>query len=481
MIRLALIILALGWAANAQAQAPIPGTDYWSGATLLHCDGVSDDAPALSAILVAMKTRGGGKLMLPLGRRCGLASRVSITASNVELSCEGGGNTRHDAPDPKAGCGFVWLGQGNDYMLDATAPSGSCGASPGQSWCTSLTGIHLLGLSFDGRGIAKGAIKLRSLRAAELGYLYGTGFVGGGNEGVFDVDVVHRASPADFGDTCDSQVIDAHNLAVDQVGFTTSAFAWHGYSLAGAPNGGCDASLSVLRDSLFNIGPDSRGVIHGGDDGTRDVRVSVVATGNAPGWEFRATTGPDGSRFPANDILVDASFSNGPLVIYGQQTYPGCVSGQTCPFAIKFRDMLMGTPLPAAEPGVRPFIDYNWSDLSGRGLPSTPWSPTLVCDNGQPIAGSWLYRAQFQKHENRVDFNVFGYLGQTCNAVLIGLPVPGVNASPVGGVQGYDLATGRVLGGWVDGTNQAIRATPGVVAFGAGAWPLLTGSYESAQ
>jgi hypothetical protein len=440
------------------AQFPASGADIREWGCVL--DGTTDDTTCAQSATTWLKAT-GGPLVSPPQLTMAISGVLDISASNVSWTCASGGGVQHNASSTlglATGCGIKWIGAGapsGGYMITDIAPLGT--TANGR-----LQAQHFVGFSFNGNSKANGALNVKSVALSDFGYFYATGFVTSGSIHIFSFDVQHITT-LNFGDPCDTQLNEIHDIYIDQsnAAYTAPGILLGNYVNTTIPNNGCDASTNILRNiqmwSTNNVMIDD----YGDSNHFYQINNFILA-----GTFIHLGVATDGSGHysSANNEIFDDISGGSTATITVDGTATGCSVGTNCPTKIVFRDLNAGNSqvAPTLGTGIRPFLDVYWTFTNNTDTPWTNYTPAYQCLSGTLGAISTSL-AIWHKQGEVVNFaarfttqpSVF-----TCTDLVVsvgpsGLTFPSVLNSGV--VGGTDITNSGVIGGWIDGSNGGAR------------------------
>jgi hypothetical protein len=459
-------------------------------------DGATNNTATL-ANATAWANSTGGTLIQPVGTML-VGATVAFTGSNWAWLCSSGGVSHRDTGGSLAsGCvlqiaNSFPVGSSN-YMVTVQSPLGTTANGRVQ-------GVHIVGLSFNGTApngttIVKGALDIRSIINSEFEYLYGAGFNGGtgGSSGaaVFMFDNV-AATPTNFGDPCDNQLLNVHDITTDQRANTSVGMAIQGYYNQSLPNHGCATSYATFSRINLQYNTTDGFDDWGGDNNVFDTLIGFQLLANTS-YLYHAGTITDGTHFNSanSEILRHLSWGTGTgslttvIKIDGTDTL-ACAVSTTCPFGIKLEDFDASNDTgfaPTLGTGIRPMIDVTWDFNNNTSQPWVAYTPTITCESGSPgtvTAKSGI----FFKRGAVVTFEIGFTLGTltTCTSgLLVSLPVGAAVTGGAGYITGADASNGVTIGGWVDGTQgtQGLARLRFSGAYFSGDAMVMGGSYAA--
>jgi len=218
---------------------------------------------------------------------------------------------------------------------------------------------------------------------------------------------------------------------------------------------------------------------------------STVGKFTVRGTEAGYTAGTVDNVLVTEDIANSSSapvLGTGCAIIRPTKGAALSVKGITGNAAAKVQDIAGTADQALRVNGAGTALAFGAIDLTKAAAAVSAWTdytPTFTSAAGT-LGTQTLNRSRFQQNGKRVhvyiDVSITSAGTGPSGFVRMTLPVAGFNAGIVGLLNGYDLTTGNLIGGYVDGTNARANASfnAGVFAGGNGGRLLMAFTYEAA-
>ncbi len=472
-------------------------------------DGTTDDAAAINAGLAALGAAGGGVLEFPAGFNCRINSQVVNSYAGVTMRGVSG-DAFHNVGTQVAPTRFTWGG--------ATSPSTAMVliSSPFGASNKNLVGGGIENIMLDCariKGIGLQVLSRRQLVVRNVFVLDATFAAFFFNCGVTGTDFGEDAGNQDslfdrlsWRSIDDASVYDAHGIYGSGSSNANTSFNKF-LNCDGLTQNGTGYFLENFDNNVmmgcraFSLGTgldfDLHGTTVGGSVGAA-ANYFIGCSWQAAAGKFTIRGTESGYLAATTDNIIltedlGNSSSNpvlgtGAAVIRLSKGAALSVKGVTGNAVGKVQDIVAAANQVLRANAAGTALEFGAVDLTKAAAAVSDWTdytPTFTSATGT-LGTRTINRARYQQNGKRVhvyiDVSITSAGTTPGGTVRMTLPVTGFNAGVIGILSGYDLTTGNIIGGWVDGSNARASASfnAGVFAGGNGGRLLMEFTYEAA-